>query len=144
MFLGKAKQCDMSCDTLILSKLNVNLHIVEPQDFCQLQAWPSDSMWYYVSNTNPASNHSWNILSSQHNRILYINDINIWRGCIIFLTISDPRWNQPISDISIFFASGQLIFMHRTHFMQNIWRKWPKRSIFKIRTAVATKTTSPL
>ena len=43
-----------------------------------------------------------------------------------------------------FFASGQLILMHRTHFIQNIWRKWPKSSIFKICTAVATKTTSPL
>ena len=26
----------------------------------------------------------------------------IWRGRVIFLTISDPRWDQPISDISIF------------------------------------------
>ena len=26
-----------------------------------------------------------------------------------------------------FFASGQLILMHRTHFIQNIWRKWPFR-----------------
>ena len=43
-----------------------------------------------------------------------------------------------------FFASGRLILMHRTHFIQNIWRKWPKSSIFKICTAVATKTTSPL
>ena len=81
MFLGIAKQYDMNCDTLltlILLKLNVNMHIVEPKDFCQLQAWPSDSMWYYVSNTNPASNLSWNIVSSsQHNRILYINDIII-------------------------------------------------------------------
>ena len=30
------------------------------------------------------------------------------------------------------FASGRLILMHRTRFIQNIWRKWPKSSIFKI------------
>ena len=30
--------------------------------------------------------------------------------------------------IHIFFASGRLILIHRTHFMQNIWRKWPMRS----------------
>ena len=65
------------------------------------------------------------------------------QGCVIFSTISDPRWDQPISDI-YFLASGQLILMHRTHFIQNIWRKWPKSSIFKIRTAAATKMTSPL
>ena len=68
----------------------------------------------------------------------------IWRGHFMFLTIHGPKWDQPISDTSIFFASGRLILMHRTHFMQNIWRKWPKSRIFKLRTAVATKTTSPL
>ena len=38
VFLGIAKPYD-NCDTLftlILLKLNVNLHIVEPEDFCQL------------------------------------------------------------------------------------------------------------
>ena len=70
--------------------------------------------------------------------------LNICQGCRRFLTISDPRWDQPISDISIFFASGRQTLMHKTHFMQNIWGKWPKRSIFKIRTAVATKATSLL
>ena len=63
----------------------------------------------------------------------------IWRGRVIFFTISDPRWDQPINDISIFFASWRLILMHRTHFMQNIRRKWPKSSIFKIQAAVATR-----
>ena len=42
------------------------------------------------------------------------------------------------------FAYRRPILMHRTHFIQNILKKWPKSSIFKIRTAVATKTTSPL
>ena len=68
-----------------------------------------------------------------------------FRQCrVIFLTISDPRWDQPISDISTCFAPWGLTLMQRTHFMQNIWRKWPKSSIFKIRTAVATMTTSLL
>ena len=29
---------------------------------------------------------------------------SISQGCVIFSTISDPRWDQPISDISIFFG----------------------------------------
>ena len=41
-----------------------------------------------------------------------ITFIKVWsvilclgQGCFIFLTINSPRWDQPISDISIFFAS---------------------------------------
>ena len=43
-----------------------------------------------------------------------------WRVRFMFLTIQGPKWDQPISDTSIFFASGRMILMHRTHFMQNI------------------------
>ena len=47
----------------------------------------------------------------------------IWRGLFMFLTIHGPKWDQPICNTSIFLASGWLILMHRTHFIQNIWRK---------------------
>ena len=73
--------------------------------------------------------------------------IMIMSGCFIFLTINGLRWDQPISDISIFVclcAANIELLLHRTHFIQNIWREWPKSSNFKILTAVATKTTSPL
>ena len=82
------------------------------------------------------------IFSGSQRNMNEIKRSYIRQGCVKFLTISDPRWDQPVSDLSIFFTSGQLILMQWTHFMQNIWRKWPESSIFKIRNAVATKTTS--
>ena len=67
---------------------------------------------------NNNNNNNSNFVRSKY-KITQKCNANNCLGRVIFLTISDPKLDQPTSDTSIFSSFGRLILMHRTHFMQN-------------------------